>query len=419
MTANLGGAVDPGAVRATVDRPAVPDAGAPAVIVDAPFDAALDAALDRLTDPIGRRLSDAAVPGDASDGLPPEAIDMLAVARALIVAPVPPLAPRDRAALRAGLMACACGTNPPRGGRRGGGGATAGAILGGVVLVIGLLSVWRALGGDAARGWGRLPIGTHARTPTGLDPAAIVAAPPATPVARNPLGLNAWPSAHGPRRRERAPSSGPSAPPRGPDAGQAARRGPPAATPASAPSPVGAPTEAAAPAHAPMAAVSTSGGRDTPAAATPSPPAPPTPAAPAIRPPETAPGPLPPTAHASVTPGATASLPATGIAGRVMDPDGLPIPGAVVVAEPFDGAGWFVVALAADDGTYALEIAPGRFRAHAEAPGHATRWWDDRPEPAAADPVIVAATGMVSGVDFRLPLASNPAVPTIAKEVVR
>ncbi|MCE7939856.1 MAG: carboxypeptidase regulatory-like domain-containing protein, partial [Chloroflexi bacterium CFX6] len=148
-------------------------------------------------------------------------------------------------------------------------------------------------------------------------------------------------------------------------------------------------------------------------------PAPPTPAAPAIRPPETAPGPLPPTAHASVTPGATASLPATGIAGRVMDPDGLPIPGAVVVAEPFDGAGWFVVALAADDGTYALEIAPGRFRAHAEALGHATRWWDDRPEPAAADPVIVAATGMVSGVDFRLPLASNPAVPTIAKEVVR
>lgn len=102
-----------------------------------------------------------------------------------------------------------------------------------------------------------------------------------------------------------------------------------------------------------------------------------------------------------------------GIAGRVIDLGGLPLPGAAVRAEAEGGVPAYFVSADAQ-GDYFVETGPGSFRVHAEHPDHAGQWYPGVADPGAAALVTVVEGRTTSGIDFRLPNVSpTPQTATV------
>lgn len=360
-------------------------------------DAAIDVALDHMLSEVSSSRAHAVRSQDHADALSPEACGLLDVAAALFAAPVPTLAARDRAAIHADLLARAAAMPGRPTGPRGKPARRFGTALAGIAFVAGLAWVGHAVTAGDARRPARGPAGDAA-----IGAGTVNAGPPATVVARQPTddgkdaGLPAVVTRAGPPMAAPAPGA----------VSQLAAVAPTVGLPTTRP-----PRDSATPPATP--------GAITPPAIPPleRPSAPASPTASGL--PTTDPAAPTATPDPTTDPETPTPLASIGIAGQVTDPEGRPLPGAVVVAEPYDGAGWFVVARAADDGDYVLDIAPGRFRVWAEASGHATRWWEGRSDAAAADPVVVGPAAITRGIDFRLPYATAPATPAFAQEVMR
>lgn len=369
-------------------------------------DAAVDDALDRMVAE-ARTACDAVATARGQGGeRPPEASGILDVAAVLIAASVPTLTAGDRATIRADLLARASGLPIRSSDPRGNLARRFGANLAGIMLVAGLAWLGHAITTADVMPQARGPAGD------GAIGTGVVARPPAAEVARlRPTGGDGARTAmavprHGAPPSLRTPAAAPAPADRRAAAGSVVvvAMAPWTSTPA--------PAAVSPPARSP--AIRTSPASVTwPASATPG-----AAIAPALPAPELTPEPASPTFTPHPTAGPATSTPAaaTGIAGRVTDPDGRAIAGAVVIAEPYDSAGWFVVARAADDGEYKLDVAPGRFRVWAESPGHATQWWEGRSDAAAANPVVVGPA-VAMGIDFTLPSSAAPATPAIAQEV--
>ncbi len=127
----------------------------------------------------------------------------------------------------------------------------------------------------------------------------------------------------------------------------------------------------------------------------------------------------PATPAASATPPAAAAHPCaylvqpSALVARVVDEGGRPIEGALVALFAVGITDFASIGTTLADGCAAVEQAAGRFDVHAQAAGHAARWYPGVPDRAAAVAVALEDGVGRPPIDLVLP-ASEPATPTAA-----
>jgi len=95
--------------------------------------------------------------------------------------------------------------------------------------------------------------------------------------------------------------------------------------------------------------------------------------------------------------------PASTIRGRLLDPDGQPVPGATIFALPIDGVR-LGTAKTNDKGRFAVLVAPGKYRLQArpEKPGRPRVFYPGVTDAASAEAILVGEGADAGGYDIRL-----------------